>query len=112
MIDAKKIELDNGETLTLVGDFNTLFVLNLDEKLKLKEASAIVLEGGMTAENILFNVLGGQDSSIESGSIAHGTILAPYAGKLKVKETGSSLFGAMIGGGEVIVEKGGAIVSP
>ena len=112
VIDAKKIELDDGETLTLVGDSNTLFVLNLDEKLKLKEASSIVLSGGMTAENILFNVLGDQDSSIESGSIAHGTILAPYAGKLKVKEAGSRLFGATIGSGEVIVEKGGTVVSP
>lgn len=98
--------------LTPVIDWDTLFVLNRDEKLKLKRASSIVLSGGLTAENILFNVLGDQDSSIESGSIAQGTILAQYAGKLKVKEPDSRLFGVMIGSGEVVAERGGTVVSP
>ena len=112
VIEIKKIELDNAETLTFVGDASSVFVVNVEDKLKLKEASSIVLSGGVLAENVLFNVLGDGDSVIESGSVAVGTILALYADKLKVKGAGTSLSGVLIGGHEIIIEKDATIVSP
>jgi choice-of-anchor A domain-containing protein len=115
VIEAKKIELDHGKILTLFGSSSSTFVFNLHEKLHLKEASSIVLRGVDGAENVgfhvLFNVLGDKDSAIESGSTMQGTILAPDAGRVKVKDAGSTLFGAVIGGHETIIEKGGTVAA-
>ena len=108
VIVAKKIELDNSETLTLVGGSASSFVINLTEKFKLKEASSVVLAGGLSADYVLFNIVGTEDSAIESGSVAFGRILAPVA-KMKIKGQGSFLVGAIIGGKEIKLEGGGRL---
>ena len=110
VVEVEKIELDRNETLTLSGDTSATFVINVTDRLTLKEGSAIVLSGGLLPENVLVNVLGSRDATVESGSAAHGTILAPRA-RLKVKDAGSSLLGALIGGEDIVVEKGGSITA-
>lgn len=108
VIEVNKIELDNGETLTIEGDASSFFVINIDRTFKLKEASSIVVAGGTLPENVLFNILGNRDSKIESGSVAYGRILAPNA-KMKIEDVGSLLIGAIIGGKEIKLETGGRI---
>lgn len=110
VIRGDKIELDNGETLTLAGNSSSQFIINLTDKIKLKDGSRIVLVGGVRAQNVLFNVTAESDSAIEGGSVAYGTILAPR-GKVKVKGPGSLLVGALIAGDEVVLEDWGRVRS-
>lgn len=57
----------------------------------------------------LVGAAGSHDSVVERGSAARSTILAAPGGKLKVKEAGSSLLGVLIGGGEIVIEKGALV---
>ena len=107
VIEAAKIELA-GEHLTLVGDASSSFVFNIATTLKLKKKSSIILQGGVTPNNVFFNVLGTKANAIESGSYAVGTILAPTS-KFKINGAGSVLLGLMIGGEEIKLENGGRI---
>jgi hypothetical protein len=108
VIDSKKVELKSGATLTISGGPSSTFVFNLDEKIKLENGSSVVLTGGVTPDNVIFNVIGDNDSSIESGSSVSGTILSPL-GKVKVKDSGSVLYGSAISGEEAVVEKGATV---
>jgi len=108
VVESKKIELDRGKVLTIVGGPDSTFVFNLDEKIKLKEGSAIELVGGVSPENVIFNVLSDKDSSVESGAVMRGTIIA-LEGKVKVKDAGSTLIGTAISGNEIVIEKAGVL---
>ncbi len=108
VIESKKIELEKGEVLTITGGADSVFVFNLDEKIKLKDGASIVLTGGVTADSVIFNVLGDKDSSVESGAVVRGTIISLWA-KVTVKDQGSVLYGSAISGNEVVTEKNGRI---
>jgi uncharacterized protein YjiK len=110
VVAVEKIELDGNERLTLVGNASTVLVINVSDRFTLKDGSAVVLSGGLLPDNVVFNVLGSHDATIEDGSAASGTILA-LRGKLKVKDAGSSLLGTLISGGDIIVEKGGSVTA-
>ncbi|MGI9607017.1 MAG: ice-binding family protein [Acidimicrobiales bacterium] len=107
VVQADKIELDE-EILTLVGDVSSSFVINVDNKFKLKNRSFIRLQGGLTSANVLINILGSDDSSIENGSAAVGTIIALDA-KFKIKGDGATLTGSLIAGRELTLEDGGRV---
>lgn len=109
VIDVEVVELDDGETLTLAGAASSTFILNVREKYKLKESSSIVLDGGLLAQNVLFNVLGTSETVVEKASVGYGTILAPYSSRLKVTTSGSVVFGHVIGGHEIIIAKGASV---
>lgn len=108
VVYADKIELDGGN-LTLTGEASSRFVINLADEFKLENGSSVLLEGGVLAQNVLFNFVGGGDFSIEKGGAGQGTILAPYSKKVKVKDSGSSHFGPLIGGGDITIEKAGVV---
>ncbi|NNF54033.1 MAG: DUF3494 domain-containing protein [Acidimicrobiales bacterium] len=109
VIDVEVVELKDGATLTLSGASSSTFILNVREKYKLKESSSIVLDGGLLAQNVLFNVLGSSETVVEDASVGYGTILAPYSDKLKVTTSESVVFGHVIGGHEIIIEKGASV---
>lgn len=108
VVAADKVELD-GEVLEINGDSSARVILNIGDRLKLQGGSSVVLTGGVLAENVVFNVRGGGDSAVEEGSSLQGTILALYAGKLKIKDEATTVFGAVVGGGELIVEKSAVV---
>lgn len=109
IVRVKKVDLDEGKTLTLHGDASTIFVINVSESLKLKEGASIVLSGGVSPNNVMWNLLGNKEAAIESGAGLTGTVLGLQADKLEVKGTGSTVVGALIGGGDVKIEEGGKV---
>lgn len=109
VIDVDVIELDGGETLTLAGEASSTFILNVRQTYKMKESSSIAVDGGLLAQNVLFNVLGDTDTVVEKASVGYGTMLAPYSKKLKVATNGSAVFGQVIAGREIIIEKGASV---
>jgi Ice-binding-like len=69
--------LNNNATLTLNGVAGSAFVINVSNNFSLANKSRIVLTGGLTPSDVLFNVRGGSGTfSIASGSLFQGTLLA------------------------------------
>lgn len=104
VIDVEKIEL-KGETLTLRGDADSEFVIRLAGRLKLEEASEIVLEG-LEPQQVLFHVPA-DDVEIKSGSRAAGIYLS-IDGKTKVEQA-SLVQGSVLSGDQVEIKRGGEV---
>ena len=69
--------LNNNSTLTLNGVAGSAFVINVSNNFSLANNSKIVLTGGLTPSDVLFNVRGSSGNlSIASGSFFQGTLLA------------------------------------
>lgn len=107
--DLAKIDLNSGETLTLSGGANDYFVFNISGQLKLNSDSHVVLSGGLTWDNVLFNIEGTSDVSINGSSIT-GIILSPYAKGVFVNIDGL-LVGEFIGGNDISFASGARIVN-
>ncbi|CAB1274249.1 ice-binding family protein [Candidatus Nitrosacidococcus tergens] len=70
-----KIDLSGSKTLTLSGSATDEFIINVAGDVSLSGSSAIILTGGLTADHVLFNVIGNFSDS-GSGTVA-GTFLLP-----------------------------------
>ncbi|MCP3937059.1 MAG: hypothetical protein GY708_17020, partial [Actinomycetia bacterium] len=113
VIEVDDIKLYGGETLTLSGGPNDVFIINVDGKLDMKDDAAIVLDG-VPASQVLWNFPadpqqcghsgGGTDIKADSDAVLYGTILAPDT---SVKWEGT-INGALIGGGKEIELEGGS----
>ena len=69
--------LSGGSTLTLNGAAGSAFVVNITGKFDISGASRILLTGGLTPSDVLFNVRGNNSTfSISGNSIFNGTLLA------------------------------------
>lgn len=83
--------------LTLSGANTTNYVFNISRNLSLAAGAKILLSGGLTEANVLYNVKSNAtqyDVTLSGASEAHGTILATTRA---VKETGGSkVFGEVI----------------
>jgi hypothetical protein len=67
----------NNATLTLNGASGSAFVINVSNNFSLDNGSKIVLSGGLTISDVLFNVRGPTGTfSIGGGSLFNGTLLA------------------------------------
>jgi hypothetical protein len=68
----------NGQsTLTLNGAAGSAFVLNITGKFSLSGASQILLTGGLTPSDVLFNIRGNNSTfSISGDAVFNGTLLA------------------------------------
>jgi hypothetical protein len=80
VIDLAGINLANGSTLTLSAPTGSTFILDVGNSLlggafNLSSAS-IVLSGGLTANDVLFNVLGSGSVNLANNSTVDGIILA------------------------------------
>jgi fibronectin-binding autotransporter adhesin len=100
VLDVSSITL-NGGNLTLHGTANDVFIVNITGSggLVTDGASNILLTGGLTAYNVLFNVetAGGTGVTIQSSTpaVINGTILALNTG---VQVNDDTLNGALIAG--------------
>lgn len=90
-------KLSSSAILTLSGTAASSFVINVSNKFEMSGASRIRLTGGLTWDNVVFNVRGGGDVKISGGSELTGIILA--TGR-KVELSGSSKVH-----GEIIADK-------
>jgi hypothetical protein len=84
-----KIQL-SGATVTINGSANDFFVINVADKVAMSGTSKILLSGGISPSNVLFNL--GGDLSQSGSSIANGTFLVPYG---KVANASANFYGAV-----------------
>ena len=69
--------LGGGSTLTLNGAAGSAFVLNITGKFDIGGGSKVLLTGGLTVSDVLFNVRGSNSTfSIGGDSVFNGTLLA------------------------------------
>ncbi len=69
--------MGGGGTLTLNGAANSAFVLNISGAFNLGGQAKILLTGGLTVSDVLFNVTGSNSTfSIEGDALFNGTLLA------------------------------------
>jgi hypothetical protein len=98
----------NKSTLTLSGSGS--FVFNISSAFALKQAS-ILLAGGATEANVLFNYTGTQDVTLsgsrKSGSVLHGIILALNS---KVNLAAGLVVGEVISGRDIAIGTNSAVV--
>jgi len=100
------------DTLTINGSANSQFVFNISSGFILNGGS-IVLTGGVTADNILFNLNGAGEGVTLNKPVgfAYGTFLAPQRDIILDKAT---LIGAVIGGGDgrFVIHSGATLINP
>lgn len=69
--------MGGNSTLTLNGASGSAFVINISNNFNLSSTSKIVLTGGLTASDVLFNVTGGNSNfSLSGNAVLNGTLLA------------------------------------
>src|SRR5207248_2199440 len=98
VLNLNSIVLGNSATLTLVGTAADNFILNVSNQFSLTSQSKIVLSGGLSWDDVLFNIKGnGSDVTLDGQSTLNGILMA---NKRTVSLTGGSLVA-----GEVIANK-------
>ena len=102
----------NNNNITLSGNANDIFVINVGGNLSLVGTASLSLSGGVTAEHVLYNFTGGSTSSHGSfnthvGDVVNGTMLAPFY-DMNLDGTWN---GELIGGPNSISLLSGAIVN-
>jgi len=98
VLNLNSIVLGNQSTLTLNGTATDVFILNVSNQFSLTSQSKIVLTGGLSWDDVLFNIKGnGSDITLDGQSTLNGILMA---NKRTVSLTGGSLVA-----GEVIANK-------
>ena len=102
------INLGGSDNLTLNGTANDRFIFNILGGLTLTGSSSVVLTGGVTANDVAFNFIGGGSSiSTHVGNTISGILLAPQ----RDMTLDGTFFGKLIGGGSTLTLMSGAIVN-
>ncbi len=97
-------------TLTLQGTAGTAFIINIRNQFSLSHSAKIVLSGGLTPEDVVFNVLGsGCDVVIRGQSELTGTLQAVYR---TVRIRGDSVVIGDVIARKIKLSRGGNIVDP
>ena len=110
--------LSGGSTLTLNGAAGTAFVLNISRNFNIGGASRILLSGGLTPSDVLFNVRGnsGAQFEITGDSIFNGTLLAYNSGSGGQRTLSISGHNTMTNGeliaNKVVVSSGAKVKHP
>ena len=98
VLNLNSIVLGNQSTLTLSGTATDVFILNVSNQFSLTSQSKIVLTGGLSWDDVLFNIKGnGSDVTLDGQSTLNGILMA---NQRTVSLTGGSLVA-----GEVIANK-------
>jgi hypothetical protein len=103
--------LGGTQTLTLDGAGD--YVFNISGLFSLAGSSQIILTGGATADNVLYNITGTTSTNQSGTSIIQGIILAPNAAVVVDGGIGTpprqGVFGEVISGGNVDVHSGSGV---
>ncbi|MBT8042893.1 MAG: DUF3494 domain-containing protein, partial [Pontiella sp.] len=92
--DVETLKIEDG-SLTLTGSASDYYVFNISEELKLHKG-VIDLQGGLTWDNVLFNVETTKSVSMNDGVYMTGIILAPYASEVSLVKINSQMVGEII----------------
>lgn len=111
VVDFSTINLGNGQTLTLNGDANSQFIINVSTSLVLN-SGRILLTGGLTTSDVVINVTASGNAISTSGglnneSIINGILLAPTSG---IAFAPGQINGELIAGGQTVHLVSGANV--
>lgn len=107
-VNVINIRGDITASLTLSGTADDLFIVNVRGSLSLRGSESLLLGGGVTAGNVLYNFTDRNSSvSVRAGSV-NGTVLAPRS---DVDLRGTTVNGEIIAGGGSINLSGGAHVN-
>lgn len=99
-----------GATITLQGNSSTSFVINVTDDFKLSNGAQIQLSGGLTWDNVLFNIRGsGTNISLSGGSSVGGILLAANR---SVKLDNASQFNGEIIANKVALTGGSQVTRP
>ncbi len=111
VISLNSVTLHGDGILTLQGSATDRFVFNITAgSYNQSSKSTVVLSGGLTPDNILWNFVGGgQGANVHSSGQAFGTFLSPDR-TFSIDD--SVLFGAAIAQGHLAVGSKGLIVTP
>jgi hypothetical protein len=78
VLNVENLRLINSETLTLVGSPGDTFIININRQYSLSGSSQIILSGGLTPQDVVFNFpTAGAQISVTGPAIATGIIVAP-----------------------------------
>jgi hypothetical protein len=95
-------------SLTLKGTASSVFIVNITGSYGMFGKSTLGLEGGVTANNVLYNFIGASGAvNTKRGSLAFGSLL----GVNYVFNLSGTVHGEVIGGGSAIELTSGAIVT-
>jgi hypothetical protein len=97
VLKLQNFRLAGNATFTLQGTGTTAFIINVTKKFSLSDRSSIVLSGGLTWDNVLFNVRGGSSVALSD----HST----FAGMLMVNNHAVKMSGHAIVHGQVIANR-------
>jgi choice-of-anchor A domain-containing protein len=103
VLNITNLNISNG-TLTLNAPHGGSFIMNVSGSFNLSGASSIVLPGGITPSDVLYNFVGSRGSvAMSGGSSVTGIVLAPQRG---IALSSSAVTGEIISGGSGIAFSG------
>ena len=86
--------LSGTAALTLQGTATTTYIINVTNKFSLSGSSIVQLSGGLTADNVLFNVRNSGDATMSSSSVLNGIVLA--TGRTMKMSGSATVYGQVI----------------
>lgn len=86
--------LSGTAALTLQGTATTTYIVNVTNKFSLSGSSIVQLSGGLTADNVLFNVRNSGDATMSSSSVLNGIVLA--TGRTMKMSGSATVYGQVI----------------
>lgn len=117
VLNLTDLVITNG-TLTLSAPIDGLFIINITGKFSLSGGSDILVGGGLSPLNVLYNIIGaGEKVSISGGTTngvpnmtINGIILAPQR---EISVNAGLVIGEVIGGGkQITITSGGQVNNP
>jgi len=103
VLSITNLNISNG-TLTLNAPHGGSFIMNISGSFALSGASRIVLAGGITASDVLYNFVGsGGGVAMSGGASVVGILLAPQRG---ISLSNSIVTGEIISGGSQVAFSG------
>jgi choice-of-anchor A domain-containing protein len=110
VFDVTGINLGNGQTLTLNGPPGTEFIVDDSGGITLN-SGRILLTGGVTAADVVFNITGNGSISTSGGlnneSVLNGILLAPNS---SVALSPGQINGELIAGGSIDLASGAEVI--
>ena len=86
--------LSGTAALTLQGTATTTYIINVTNKFSLSGSSIVQLSGGLTADNVLFNVRNSGDATMSSSAVVNGIVLA--TGRTMKMSGSATVYGQVI----------------
>ena len=110
VLNLQDFKMSGKSTLTLQGTASDLFILNVNRQFSLSGNARIVLSGGVTWDDVLFNVRGkGSDVELDGNSSLQGVLAA---NNRTVRLSGNSVVRGEVVANKIILSGNAQIIHP